>query len=154
MLMSRPSQMCVVYLTQDLKIAFISPARDVYWMHLHLHRSMNGCKRDQLMDSVQSITRTDLEVINKIVLEMLIGHFGNPWRIRGIVIHRRGIVFMDQTGVPDETVIVAYNRHIAHQSQLEVAIVAKSGSPSRSPPPSILGRSRAPLVLKTITFRR
>jgi hypothetical protein len=29
MLMSRPSQMSVVYLTQDLKIAFISPARDI-----------------------------------------------------------------------------------------------------------------------------
>jgi hypothetical protein len=69
---------------------------------------MNGCKRDQLIDSVRSITRTDLEVINKIVLQMLIGHFGYPWRIRGIVIHRRGIEFMNQTGIPDETVIVAY----------------------------------------------
>lgn len=67
---------------------------------------MDVCKRDQLIDSFQSMTRTDLEVINKIVLEMLIGHSGNPWRIRGIVIHGRSVVFVDQTGIPNETVVV------------------------------------------------
>lgn len=125
--------------------------------HIVLMRMIANATHHQYCSTHRGTRRdsTNLQVIDKVDLEILVRDLDDFRRLRRIVVHGIRIEFVYEPRIPDQTVIVACNIHSQSAGQLsEHSNHRCRDSPSRSPPPSIFGKSRSPLTLNTITFRR